>query len=181
VKASEPEAWGRLVDLYSPLVYHWCRQCGLQAEDAADVAQDVFAAVAGSVALFRREGPDDSFRAWLWTVARNKIRDHFRRRKGQPQAQGGSDAQWQFAQLPGAPPSKSTGGRSDDQISLGHRLLAHIRARFEEHTWQAFWRTAVGGESGAETAAELGMSVQAVYQAKYRVLNAIRQEMGDLL
>jgi RNA polymerase sigma-70 factor (ECF subfamily) len=45
---------------------------------------------------------------------------------------------------------------------------------------RAFWRTAVDGQSAAETAAELGMSVPAVRMAKSRVLHRLRQEMGDL-
>jgi DNA-directed RNA polymerase specialized sigma24 family protein len=47
--------------------------------DAADVSQDVFAAVARHIADFRRERPGDSFRGWLWTITRNKVRYHWRR------------------------------------------------------------------------------------------------------
>ena len=47
--------------------------------------------------------------------------------------------------------------------------------------WQAFWRITVGSESPANVAADLGLSLRAVYQAKYRVLNTIRQELADLL
>ena len=90
VKAGEAEAWERLADLYGPLVYGWCRQSGLQAEDAADVGQEVFGAVLARVERFRRDRPGDSFRGWLWTITRNKIRDHFRRRSGKAQAQGGT-------------------------------------------------------------------------------------------
>ena len=53
VKAKRPEAWRRLVDLYGQVVYRWCRKSGLKAEDAADVVQEVFAAVAMHVADFR--------------------------------------------------------------------------------------------------------------------------------
>ena len=46
VKVHEPEAWERLVALYGPVVY-WCaRESGIEAEDAADIVQEVFAAVA---------------------------------------------------------------------------------------------------------------------------------------
>ena len=43
--AREPDAWERLVTLYSPLVRHWCRQAGVAHQDMPDVSQDVFAAV----------------------------------------------------------------------------------------------------------------------------------------
>jgi phosphatidylglycerophosphate synthase len=45
------QAWGRFVEIYSPLVFAYCRKRGLQDEDAADVVQDVFLGVAGSIVL----------------------------------------------------------------------------------------------------------------------------------
>ena len=38
-QANDKPAWDHLVDLYGPLVYQWCRQRGLEAQDASDVAQ----------------------------------------------------------------------------------------------------------------------------------------------
>src|SRR5262245_29431146 len=55
VRAQDQEAWQRLVHLYSPLVYGWCRRSGLQDADAADVGQEVFRDVAGAIAGFRRD------------------------------------------------------------------------------------------------------------------------------
>ena len=98
-KAGEGEAWGRLVELYAPLLYEWCRRNGMQADDAADVAQDVFATVARKLESFRRDRQGDSFRGWLWTIARSKINDHFRRLKGHAKAQGGTDAQVRLAEI----------------------------------------------------------------------------------
>src|SRR5262249_6259988 len=74
LKAREDAAWQRLTYLYGPVVYGWCRHKGLSPEDAADVRQEVFLAVARSIAGFRRERPGDSFRGWLWTITLNKVR-----------------------------------------------------------------------------------------------------------
>ena len=100
VQARRPEAWSRLVDLFGPVVYRWCRSSGVGPEDAADVVQEVFSAVAAHVTDFRRRNGTDSFTAWLAMIARNKIRDHFRRRQNRPQARGGTDAREQLEQLP---------------------------------------------------------------------------------
>lgn len=182
VKAREPVAWQGLVELYSPMIYRWCRQCGLQSDDSRDIGQEVFAAVAANLEGFRRDRPGASFRAWLWTIARNKIRDHFRRQKGREQAQGGTEAQQHLAQLPeDSPPSSTVTGQPSDEVSLVQQALAALRSRFDERTWQAFWRTTVAEESGTAVAADLGMSVQAVYQAKYRVLQRARGELDGLM
>src|SRR5687768_5002943 len=90
VKALDPAAWRRLAALYGPLVYGWARRAGLRGEDAADVVQEVFRAVAARAAQLRHGGPGDSFRGWLWTVTRNKLRDFWRDRSGTAEAAGGS-------------------------------------------------------------------------------------------
>ena len=182
VKGRDSDAWRRLVDIYSPLIYRWCRRSGLSAEDANDVGQDVFHALVTNIERFRRERSTDTFRGWLWTVTRNKIRDFFRRRQANVRAMGGTDAQQRLAELPDDPPSVvSDSGHCDDEITVLHRALALIRGRFEDNSWQAFWRTTVEREAGTDVAVDLGMSVQAVYQAKYRVLRRIREELTDLL
>ena len=92
LRARQGEAWQRLVDLYGPVVYRWCRQLGVGQTDAGDVVQDVFAAVAIDVGRFRRDRPGDSFGGWLRAITRHRVYDHFRRRQGQPAADGGTSA-----------------------------------------------------------------------------------------
>ena len=65
VKKDDAAAWDRLVGLYAPLVYHWCRGADLPEQEIADVFQDVFQAVATHIADFRRDGANDTFRGWL--------------------------------------------------------------------------------------------------------------------
>jgi len=52
---------------------------------------------------------------------------------------------------------------------------------FEPATWQACWETVVGGRPVAQVAAELGISPNAVYLAKARVLGRLRQELHDVV
>lgn len=182
VKAHDAVAWQRLVRIYGPLVYQWCRECGLQAQDIADTFQEVFSSVSLCVSQFRRERPSDSFRGWLWTITRNKIRDHFRSIQGQAQAQGGTAAQQQLAQLPERLLEDSEPSRTDaPEVTSEYRALEAIRAEFEDRTWDAFWRTTVDGLTAAEAAAELGTTPEAVYKAKSRVLRRIREELSGML
>ena len=60
-------------------------------------------------------------------------------------------------------------------------LLDLVEEEFEPNTLQAFRRLTFDGASGATVAAELGMSVAAVYGAKSRVLQRIRQEAEGLI
>ena len=84
IRAGDQEAWHRLVGIFGPLVYRWAREFGVQAADTGDIVQEVFRAVSLNVGRFRRDCADDSFRGWLWIIARNKVHDYFRARRGQP-------------------------------------------------------------------------------------------------
>jgi len=182
LRSGRPEAWERLVRLYSPVVYRWCRRSGLAAEDAADVLQEVLSAVMLHLPDFHRDRPEGSFSGWLATITRNKVRDHYRRRHGRAEAQGGSTAQRQLSEVPQPPEPSEESIRPDAEsaawLSLG--ALETIRAEFEARTWQAFWQTTVEGQPPAHVAADLEMSVPAVYMAKSRVLRRLRQVMGEL-
>src|SRR5688572_17680177 len=98
VRTHDPRAWQRFARIYGPIVYRWAVAMGLQPSDAADVTQEVFAAVAGKLDGFRRDGAGASFRGWLYTIARNKVRDLYRTRAAQPQPVGGDTAQRQLAE-----------------------------------------------------------------------------------
>lgn len=178
-KAGDPAAWQRLVDLYGPLVYHWCRRAYLQPEDRADLFQEVFRAVVAHIANFRKDRPGDTFRGWLLIVTQNKIRDHFRRQKVRPQAAGGSDALKQLGQIPDVEEADESSAVNQERRLL-HRALDLIRGEFEDNTWQAFWRATVEGHFPADIARDLGISANAVYKAKSRVLQRLRTELGDL-
>ncbi|MCI0642024.1 MAG: sigma-70 family RNA polymerase sigma factor [Gemmataceae bacterium] len=181
VHANDAAAWDRLVTLYAPLVWHWCRKMSLRPEDSADVFQEVFQAVATHIGSFRKEGPQDTFRGWLRTITKNKILDHFRAEKRQPQAAGGTDAQVRWAQIP---ENDWDGDAADENAiykQIYHRALELIQTDFEERTWRAFWRVVVDGCTPQEVGQELSLSPGAVRVAKCRVLHRLRQELGDLI
>ena len=179
LKLKQAHAWHRLAVLYGPVVLHWCRRAGLQQADADDVVQEVFRTVAQRVSDFRHESPGDTFRGWLWTITRNKLGDFIRRQRATTQPVGGTDAQLQMAALPDDDATLETVGR-DDFGALYRRALDLIRVEFKPATWDSFWRVVVDEQSPADVANELGVSVNAVYVAKSRVLSRLREELGDL-
>ncbi|MDG3004215.1 RNA polymerase sigma factor [Paludisphaera mucosa] len=179
-RASDADAWARLVYLYGPLVRHWCARWGCVGADADDLVQEIFLAVAAGLPGFRRERAGDTFRGWLRTIARNKRLDALRRGDRDPVAQGGTEAQWRLAQAPG--PEAEADEDPIEQVSgLYHRALELVRSEFEEKTWRTFWRVAVDGLTVDAVAREAGVAPAAVRQAKSRVLRRLKQEVGDLI
>lgn len=180
VQANEPDAWRQLCRLYAPMVVQWCRQAHLQSADTADIVQEVFAAVCKNVGRFRRTSPQDSFRGWLWTITRNQVRMHLRQAARQIEAAGGLQAQQMLDELPQFFEEASHQDSQLQQHALLRRALRFIRSEFTDTTWQAFWRTTVDNLPGPDVAAELGLSPGAVRQAKYAVLQRLRNLLaGD--
>jgi RNA polymerase sigma-70 factor (ECF subfamily) len=179
VKAFDQAAWERLVELYSPLVYAWCRRAGLQEADALDVGQEVFRAVAGAIVHFHRDQPGDSFRRWLRTITRNKIHDFFRSQNaGERGADGGEEV---VMDMDAVLPDTDSESLAAETLILYRRAVELIRGEFSEQHFQAFWQVVVEERSPTDVAAELGMTVNAVYSAKSRILRRLREEFAGLL
>lgn len=180
VRGGDADAWRRLTDLYGPLVFYWCRRQGVGEHDSADLTQDVFASVARAVRGFKQRSTG-TFRGWLWTITRNRLRDFFRRRAADAGAAGGTAAWEQLAAV-----AESLSDDPDDytdkcQLNALHRRgIELVRCQFEERTWQLFWQTVVEDRPTSEVAAEFDISANAVRQARSRVLRRLRQELGDV-
>jgi RNA polymerase sigma-70 factor, ECF subfamily len=177
-----PAAWERLVRLYAPLVASWCRRWGIAEQDVGDVLQDVFWAVARNLDRFHNERPSDTFRGWLATITRNKVRDHFRRRTAEPAAAGGSEATRRMTQICERNIVDEPLDVTDDALvnDLLNKALESIRGEFHERTWRAFWGVAVEGRAAADVAADLEMKPGTVRVAKSRILLRLRRELGDI-
>lgn len=180
VRARDARAWERLVSLYTPLLDQWCRQYRVQDADAADIRQKVFLAVADGIGTFRRDEAGGSFRGWLRVITWRKVLDHQRREA--PKAAPGGDAYEQQLHMPAPEPQGPEAGAEREESRLLYRRAMELMARdFEETTWKAFYMVVVHDLSPAEVAAELGISRNAVYLAKARVLSRLREEFADLL
>jgi RNA polymerase sigma-70 factor, ECF subfamily len=173
-------AWEKLVELYAPLAYFWCRRGHVAEQDIPDVVQEVFRSVVVGIDTFRKERPCDTFRGWLRTVTRSKLCDYFRSRGKSPGAPGGTEMQRRLEQVAVAADEEPDGEEESAERALFFRGLETIRGQFEPRTWQAFWRVVVDEKSVADVAGELGMRPGTVRVAKCRVLHRLRQELGDV-
>ena len=173
-RPGDSQAWAQFVQLYTPLLYRWARQIGLDATEAADRVQDVFVTLLKTLPEFRYDGRR-SFRAWLCTLARNRFRDA--RRKHAPVPAGSFiDALVQ----PGSDPADEVDAVEYRQY-LADRALQLAKREFAAETWQAFWGVVVDGRPAQDVATELGITPNAVYLARARVLRRLREALTGFL
>lgn len=177
VRGGSELAWRRMVNLYGPLVYHWCRAAGMQPHDATEIVQDVFCAVLRNIQRFERTEKQHSFRGWLRTITNNKIKDEARRKGRAPTLPGFVEAGEVANELEMGQEESSDHSLGSETHQLLTRALDAVRQDFGDRTWQAFYRLTVQGQTAAEIGADLGMTAKAVRQAKYRVLLRLRSEL----
>ncbi len=174
--ADEP-AWREFVELYRPLIFRLARGQGLQHADADDLCQDVFRAVGRAVERWQPDASRGRFRCWLFTVARNLALNHLSRGK-KHRGVGGEENPLAAV----ADPALTAAFDGAYRRRLFRWAADQVRDEFAATTRQAFWATAVEDRPASAVAADLGLSVGAVYVAKSRVLARLRgrvQQLGD--
>jgi len=179
--ARDDGAWSQFVELYAPLVYGFARKHGLQDADAADLTQDVLQAVSGGIRRLDYDPRRGSFRGWLFTVVRNKLRNFLAAQKRPGRGTGDTDAQQRLQELPAREDEQTTWWEQEYEQRVFSWAADQVRGAFQDSTWKAFWQTAVEGKTGPEVARALGMTVAAVYLAKGRVMARLKELIRETL
>jgi RNA polymerase sigma-70 factor, ECF subfamily len=167
--------WVRFVHLYYPLIYDWARGAGAGPEDAADLVQDVLTVLIRKMPEFDYDA-SKTFRGWLRTVTLNSWRRQRRRSPRLP-----TEA-IDLAEVDGEDDPPDLAFEEDEyRRLLAFRALQVMKTDFQEATWRACWENVVEGRPADEVACELGITVNAVYLAKARVLRRLHQELDGFL
>jgi len=172
--AQDGTAWKEFVDLYAPVVYGYARKRGLQDADAADLSQEVLRAVAGAIGRLEYDPRRGAFRNWLFTVVRRKLLNWQAAQARRLQGSGDTGTHQLLEQCP-SPDFAEAEWETEWEQRLVAWACTQIRGDVSDITWQAFWRTAVDGQAGKKVAADLGVTVAAVYHSRSRVLARLRE------
>jgi RNA polymerase sigma-70 factor (ECF subfamily) len=178
-------AWRTFLQRYQPLISGWCRRTGLTHDDAEEVTAAVLSRLVTTLRDFVYD-PAHRFRGWLKTLVENEVRCLYRQRARRPGDRGSGHplVHLRLAQLQVPDVIDELVEQLDDTLTRDLRdaeeVTRRVQSRVEPATWQAFWLTAVGKESGRDVADRLGLTVAAVYMAKRRVGQMLRAEAERL-
>ena len=179
--SNDPESWDRLMSLYRPLLTTWLRKYDVQVSDSDDLIQEVLIAVVKDLPKFKHNGRTGAFRAWLRSIMVNRLRSFWKTRERQLRGQGGTDIQVRLAQLDDPTSEMSQHWNQQHDLHVAQQLLRQVESDFTVQTWAAFTRVAIDGQRADAVAAELGISTNAVFIAKSRVLSRLRREAAGLI
>ncbi len=174
--SQDREAWQEFVSIYRPLIYRVGRRSGLQDADAQNLAQEVLQKVERKADDWLPGQAQGSFRRWLATVSRNAAIDAIRR-VSPDSARGGTSVREVLHGVAAPCDDTAAAFRLELERQAFRWSSRHIRGEFTEPTRIAFWETMVEGRSCADVAARLGRSIGAIYTARSRVMQRLKEKL----
>lgn len=170
----DPTAWAEFQRRYRDLIRGTARRCGLQPADCDDVAQEVCLSLSKAMSRFAYDPAKGKFRSYLKTVVLNTI-SRKRRQKPTAQALPGDVEDPRCDADPGA------AAAWDDEWKQYHvrRAMDRLMPTVSGRDRIAFVRYAMQGNSAAQTAEELQLTMDQVYQIKSRILKRLSELIAE--
>ena len=178
LQSGHAAALDNLMTRHATPVFHFlCRMLGNE-EDANDLAQETFVRVFKSAGQFRA---DQKFSTWLFTIAANLARNHFRWRSRHPnislEAENPETEQPIGATLPANAPSPNESALATERAAaVRHavqKLPEDLRAAIVLCEWEE--------RSVAEAAIILEATPKAVESRLYRARGLLRERLKNWL
>lgn len=176
--AEDTLAWNKLRDHFYPMIFNFAKSLGLSAADAEDAAQETMIAFLRAL----RDGKYDKQRGqlshWLFGVAKRVILN-FRKRLPREHLVADATTGTSFwDRLQDANAVRQTWDNEWRRMVL-EKCLRQARRQLDQKAFRAFELYALFQKPVTEVAQMLGMSRNAVYIAKSRVLSKLRQLQQD--
>ena len=163
------EAWSSFADRFRQPVVSFARSMGLNQADAEDAAQETLLAFAEAYRRGQYDPAKGRLSKFLFGIAyRQALRA---RRVGAQVAPVGTTV---WSQVPDEQDASGIWDTEWERTLLD-QCVRQVRAEFEPATFRAFELTVREGRDASEAAAELGVPVKSVYNAKHRILKRIRE------
>lgn len=176
---ADAASWSDFLAIYRPVVVRMARGRGLQHADADDLAQQVFLSVAKAIDDWLPDADQPPFRVWLASISRNAIINALTRRR--PDVAGGSTSvQEMLRDLPERDEETTQQLMEESRREAMRWAADEIRNEFTEVTWAMFWLTSIEGKSVAEVASLQHKTPGAVYMARYRVMQRMKEKVLEV-
>ena len=174
--AAHQTRWQEYVDRYRPLIVSFLRARGLDGEEAEDIAQTALLEFSKAYRDGRYDATKGRLRSWLFGIVYRQLLSHWRSqgRRGRGMSELTTGALEEVADDVGEEALEERWEEQWRKAVLG-QSLREIRGMVKAQTYAAFREFALKDRPAAEVAEELGMTENAVFGAKRRVLQRLRE------
>ena len=172
LRRSDEAAWQQFVERFRQPIVRFARGLGLTEDEAEDVTQETLMDFVRAYRQGQYDPEKGRLSAWLFGIAHRRVLHAFRRRAGQPHP---APAQGQSAFCRDVPDERTVRQSWDAswQRSVLHQCLEQVRIEVEPNTLRAFEMLAINRRPATDVADTLGMTRNAVFIAKHRVLKRV--------
>ena len=173
-------AWTRFAGRFRQPLVAFARSLGLGAGDAEDVAQESLLAFAQAYRAGEYEIGKGRLSRWLFGIAYRKALDARRERARREAKIGvgvGASSFWE--DVPDEQAATTLWDVTWERTLLA-QCLDQVRREVEPLTFRAFELAGLEQRPAPDVAAELGVPVKLVYNAKHRVLKRVRELREEL-
>lgn len=171
-EAADPLAWDEFFERYWRLIFSHARRRGCSEHTAEEIVQETMLAVFRQRQVFRYDPREGRFRDWLGAVVRNQVA---RRRRLADERRQETVAPEQFADAAHADAPPDAHWETEFESALLASLLDIVRHEVAPETYQAFELTALHDLPAADAARLTGLTRNAVYLARGRLLQRLRE------
>ncbi len=173
-------SWKRFFDTYWKLIYGVALQAGLKHNEAEDVVQETFLAVAKNIERFEYDPDRCKFKSWLLTVTRSKIANKFQERGRHQIFPAQMDDTRTGAGERIADQTWEHNWDEQWQKNLVDAAIERVKRAVSIEHFQMFDLFVLKGWPAKDVAKTLGVSIAHVYVAKHRLTKLIRKEKETL-
>ena len=170
------EGWREFFLAYWRLIYNFARKAGLEDADAQDVVQETMLAVSKAMPDFRYDRSRGRFRAWLLTVVRTRLANHWER-------QGRRQRLETAVQHKGAEDASSDLEKCwEDEWNkrVVSSALERLRQRTQGRQFLFFDMVERQGIAVDKAASATGFNVAHAYVIRHRLRRMLREEVKRL-
>ena len=169
-------AWRAFCERYEPMLRGIVRRAGVRNQDIADIVQEIMIAAVDGFRAGKFDESRGRLRGWLKGIAVNKIWDARRRcRRLERQVTDNAQSTAFMNRVPDDTADLNDLFEREWEQAVLAASLRQVRAEVEAQTFAAFERYALDGQPADEVASELGISRDAVYVCKSRVLARLQR------
>ena len=184
----DQSSWNEFYELYHDLIFSVARRAGLSESESSEAVQETLIAVARKMPGFTYDPTKDSFKGWLLTVTRWRIRDQLAKRhigQGSRMSPPGREEQeTQTATVERVPdpagPELSAIWEQEWETQLLQTALGRIKRQVNPQHYQIYHLHVVLGQPVREVARALGANTAQIYLAKHRIGNLLKKEVRKL-
>jgi RNA polymerase sigma-70 factor (ECF subfamily) len=165
--------WERFVDQYTPIIYRWCRNTGLNHQDTEEITQQLMCRLVRALRNYKYD-QQQKFRSWLFVCTRNVIFQFWK-----DEAKRKTESRFDLTEVCQSQSLIEFLNESYDR-EFEMEARKRVQQKVGDRDWKLFLALTESSRVASQLAAEWNLTVDNVYKIKSRIVAALQLEVNRL-